>query len=55
MAKKVVATLRDKSKGVGMIKVIRSIKNADTGSYSFKQDMVAAESLQQYMKDNNLK
>lgn len=42
MAKKTVATLRDKTKGASMVKVIRAIKNA-SGSYSFKEDIVPAE------------
>jgi hypothetical protein len=50
MAKKVVATLRDKSKTAGMIKVIRAVKNSGTGSYSFKEDMVNSENLQEFLK-----
>ena len=42
MAKKVVATLRDKTKGASMVKVIRAVKNA-SGSYSFKEDIVPVE------------
>jgi Domain of unknown function (DUF4295) len=50
MAKKVVATLRDKSKVAAMVKVIRAVKNADTGSYSFKEEMVPTEQVQDFLK-----
>lgn len=50
MAKKVVATLRDKTKSAGMIKVIRAVKNSQTGSYSFKEDMVTSDNVQDFLK-----
>ena len=50
MAKKVVATLRDKTKGAGMAKVIRAIKNKETVSYSFKEEIVPSEMVQDLIK-----
>ena len=40
MAKKVVATLQDKSKLKNMAKVIKSVKSPETGAYSFKESIV---------------
>jgi Domain of unknown function (DUF4295) len=49
MAKKVVATLKSKDR-IGMAKVIRAIKNKDTGSYSFKQDIVPGDQVDAFLK-----
>ena len=46
MAKKVVATLKDKTAGPGVTKVIRAIKNPKTGAYSFKTEIVRADMVQ---------
>jgi hypothetical protein len=46
MAKKVVATLKDKTKQVQFTKVIRAVKNDKTGAYSFKEEIVPAEEVQ---------
>lgn len=43
MAKKVVATLKDKSKQAALTKVIRAVKNEKSGAYSFKEDIVPSE------------
>lgn len=45
MAKKVVATLK-KEGGRNFAKVIRAVKNPDTGSYTFKEEMVPLEQVQ---------
>jgi len=42
MAKKVVATLK-KKEARNYAKVIRSVKNEETGAYSFKEEMVPLE------------
>jgi len=42
MAKKVVATLK-KEGGQEYVKVIRTIKSAKSGAYSFKEEIVPAE------------
>jgi hypothetical protein len=50
MAKKVVATLRDKSALKSFAKVIKAVKNEKTGAYSFKEEMVAAENVAEALK-----
>jgi len=50
MAKKVVATLK-KDKSVSMVKVIKSVKNKETGAYSFPSEIILTENLQEYLKD----
>lgn len=42
MAKKVVATLK-KTDGKSYAKVIRAVKSAKTGAYTFKEEIVAAD------------
>jgi len=46
MAKKVVATLKSKEKGPQIAKVIRAIKNEKTGAYSFKEEFIQADKVQ---------
>lgn len=46
MAKKVVATLKTKDTGPGVAKVIRAVKNPKTGAYSFKEEIVRADLVQ---------
>lgn len=48
MAKKVVATLK-KEGAKQWAKVVRAIKN-DNGSYSFKEEMMPADQVQEYLK-----
>ena len=55
MAKKVVATLRDKTKAASVIKVVRAIKNTESGSYSFKSDMVQAEQLNDFLAGKDIR
>jgi len=40
MAKKTVASFKDKSAGKSYTKVIKVVKSAKTGAYSFKEEMV---------------
>jgi hypothetical protein len=48
MAKKVVATLRDKAAAKNTVKCIRMVKSAQTGAYSFREEMVATESVKDF-------
>ena len=50
MAKKVVATLRDKTAGKNFAKVIKAVKSPKTGAYTFKEEMVPMEELQAALK-----
>jgi hypothetical protein len=49
MAKKVVATLK-KEGGKGYAKVVRAIKSPETGAYTFKEEIVPVEMVQQTLK-----
>ena len=51
MAKKTVAGYRDKSKSKGFTKVVRAVKNPDTGSYVFKEDIVPTDMVKEFLKD----
>lgn len=48
MAKKVVATLKDKTR-VNLTKVIVPYKNEKTGAYSFKEEMVPQDQVKAYL------
>ncbi len=50
MAKKVVATLK-KEKGSTVTKVIRAMRNPVTGNYSFKEEIVPNEMVQQLIDE----
>ena len=50
MAKKVVATLKS-GKGKEFSKVIKMIKNAQTGAYSFKEEVVHNDHIKDFLKD----
>ncbi len=50
MAKKVVATLKS-GKGKEFSKVIKMIKNADTGFYQFKQEVVHNDHIKDFLKN----
>ncbi len=52
MAKKVVATLKSKDKSVQMAKIIKAVKNPKTGAYSFKEELVLAEKVQEILSKN---
>ncbi|MCC6721954.1 MAG: DUF4295 domain-containing protein [Bacteroidia bacterium] len=49
MAKKVVATLKT-STGKDWAKVIRAVKNPQTGAYTFKTEMMTAEMVKETFK-----
>ena len=49
MAKKVVATLK-KEGGVTYAKVIKAVKSPKTGAYSFKEEMVPVDKVQEFLK-----
>jgi hypothetical protein len=50
MAKKVVATLKSKEKAVSITKVIRAVKNPQTGAYSFKSELMPTEKVEAFLK-----
>ena len=51
MAKKAVATLRtSKTDGRSYTKVIKMVKNPQTGSYSFEEEMVRNEAVKDFFK-----
>jgi hypothetical protein len=49
MAKKVVATLK-KEGGVKYAKVIKAVKNPTTGAYTFKEEIVIQDEVQNVLK-----
>jgi hypothetical protein len=49
MAKKVVATLK-KEGGRNFAKVVRAIKSPVTGAYTFKEEMVPLDQVQEVLK-----
>ena len=48
MAKKVVATLRDKSAAKSTVKCIRMVKTGHSGAYAFKEEMVPTEEVKDF-------
>ncbi|WMJ72651.1 DUF4295 domain-containing protein [Cytophagaceae bacterium ABcell3] len=50
MAKKVVATLKKADASKGYAKVIRAVKNEKTGAYSFKEEIVLLDLVQETLK-----
>ena len=50
MAKKVVATLKS-GKGKDFTKVIKLVKSAKTGAYSFKEEIVHNEHISDFLKN----
>lgn len=52
MAKKVVAGYRDKSKVKTFTKVIRPVKNEETGAYTFREDVIPSDMVQEFLKDS---
>ncbi len=52
MAKKTVAGYRDRSKSKTLTKVVRCLKNPETGAYYYKEDMVPTDLVQQFLKEN---
>ncbi|MFW5760435.1 MAG: DUF4295 domain-containing protein [Cyclobacteriaceae bacterium] len=49
MAKKVVATLKNKAEK-GVAKVIRAVKSPKTGAYTFKEEIVPADLVQETLQ-----
>ncbi len=49
MAKKVVATLKTGT-GKEWAKVIKPVRSAKTGAYSFKEEMIPQDSVKDYFK-----
>lgn len=47
MAKKTVATLQ--KAGKGLTKVIKMVKSEKTGAYTFKEDIVPNDKVQEYL------
>jgi len=50
MAKKVVATLKQKGAGKGVAKVIRMVKSEKTGAYTFQEEIVATEEIKNFLE-----
>ena len=48
MAKKVVATLQ-KAGGKNLAKIIRSTRSPKTGAYTFKEEMVATDTVKEVL------
>ncbi|MEQ8245663.1 DUF4295 domain-containing protein [Fulvivirga sp.] len=51
MAKKVVASLQ-KGEGKNFAKVIRAIKSDKTGAYTFREEMVTLDKIQETLAKN---
>ena len=51
MAKKTVAGYRDKSQSKGFTKIIRAVKNPETGAYTYKEDIVPSDMVSTFLKD----
>lgn len=51
MAKKTVAGYRDKSQSKGFTKVIRAVKNPETGAYVYKEDVIPSDMVKEFLKD----
>ena len=52
MAKKTVAGYRDKSKLKSFTKIIRSVKDPKTGAYTFKEEVVPTDMVNEFLKEN---
>ena len=50
MAKKAVASMRQKG-AKGMVKVIKMVKSDKTGAYTFFEDVVTVEGVEDFLKD----
>ncbi|MBP3763208.1 MAG: DUF4295 domain-containing protein [Bacteroidales bacterium] len=49
MAKKVVATLKTQT-GKSFAKVIRMVRSEKTGAYTFQEEIVPSDNVQEYLK-----
>ena len=52
MAKKAVATLRQKGAGQGMAKVIKMVKSEKSGAYTFVEDIIATDTATDFFTKN---
>jgi len=50
MAKKVVATMRQKGETKSMTKVIKMVKSEKTGAYTFVEDIVSIENANDFFE-----
>ena len=50
MAKKVVATHKQKGAGKGVAKVIKMVKSEKTGAYTFQEEIVATEAIKDFLE-----
>ncbi|MDR0659775.1 MAG: DUF4295 domain-containing protein [Prevotellaceae bacterium] len=50
MAKKAVATLREKGAGKNHTKVIKMVKSAKTNAYTFKEEIVHNDDMKDFFK-----
>lgn len=50
MAKKVVATLKKEGANKQYTKVIKAVKSDKTGAYTFREEIVPAENVQDILK-----
>ena len=53
MAKKVVATLKTVENAKNWAKVIRAVKSEKTGAYTFREEMVLLDKVQEYLATGN--
>ena len=49
MAKKVVATLKQKGAGKGAAKIIRMVKSEKSGAYTFQEEIVPTDLVKDYL------
>ena len=49
MAKKVVATLKKADAGKAYTKVIKAVKSAKTGAYTFKEEVMPADQVADFL------
>jgi len=50
MAKKVVASMKQKGAGKGMAKVIKMVKSEKSGAYTFVEDIVAVDDVKDFFE-----
>ena len=50
MAKKVVASMKQKGAVKGMAKVIKMVKSEKTGAYTFVEDIIAVEDVKDFFE-----
>jgi hypothetical protein len=53
MAKKVVATLKDKTR-VNLTKVIYPVRNEKTGAYAFKEELIPQDQVKDFLAKNKI-